>query len=272
VSPSDYLFDRARASKTIKEILMGKRRIQSCLRLSFSICAFVLLCAASAMAQMPDKFTNLQVLPKDITKKELMSIMRGFSFSIGVRCEYCHVQKADKKIDFPLDDKEEKKTARLMLRMVEGVNRDYVSKIGKPSPVKVECVTCHHGLARPIPLNTLLAETIEKKGVAAAVDQYKELKTKYFGGGQYDFGETRLNILVEALTAQDKNKEAVAISELNIEENKPASMWSYHLLALSHEANGEHDKYAQDLRKVVELHPDDKWAKDELAKLDGAKK
>src|SRR4051812_46363716 len=66
---------RARASKTIKEILMGKRRIQSCLRTSFTICAVVLLSAASALAQMPDKFTNLQVLPKDISKKDLMSIM-----------------------------------------------------------------------------------------------------------------------------------------------------------------------------------------------------
>jgi hypothetical protein len=250
---------------------MNTWRIHSCLRAFFAICAVVLL-SASAIAQMPDKFTNLQVLPKDISKNDLMQIMRGFSFSLGVRCEHCHVQAADKKTDFPLDDKDEKKTARLMLRMVAGINGDYISKVAKPSPVKVECVTCHHGLARPIQLNALMAETIEKKDVTAAIAQYKELKTKYFGGGQYDFGETRLNVLVEALKAQNKNKEAVAISELNIEENKPASMWSYHLLALSHDANGEHDKYVQDLRKVVELHPDDKWAKDELAKLDEIKK
>lgn len=242
------------------------------LRSLFMVSALVLLFILTASAQMPDKFTNLQVLPKDIAKNDLMQIMRGFSFSLGVRCEHCHVQKADKKIDFPLDDKDEKKTARLMLRMVAGINGDYISKIGKPVPVQVQCVTCHHGLARPIPLNALMAETIEKKDVAAAIAQYKELKAKYFGGGQYDFGETRLNILVEALRAQDKNKEAVAISELNIDENKPASMWSYHLLALAHDANGEHDKYVQDLRKVVELHPDDEWAKGELAKLDGAKK
>ena len=251
---------------------MCKRRIHSCLRILFAICAAVLLCAASAMAQMPDKFTNLQVLPKDISKKDLMSIMRGFSFSLGVRCEHCHVQTPDKKTDFPLDDKDEKKTARLMLRMVTGINGDYISKLSKPSPVKVECVTCHHGLARPIPLNAVLAETIEKKDVSAAVAQYKELKTKYFGGGQYDFGETRLNILIEALMAQNKNKEAVAIAELNREENKPVAMWSYHLLAMSHAANGEHEKYVQDLRNVVEQHPDDKWAKEELAKLDDVKK
>src|SRR3954464_6696069 len=125
---------------------MGATGIQSRSRLFAAV--VLLLCSVSAQAQMPDKFTNLQVLPKDISKKDLMAIMRGFSFSLGVRCENCHVQKADKKIDFPLDDKEEKKTARLMLKMVDGVNRDYISKVGKPSPVKVYYVTCHHDLAR----------------------------------------------------------------------------------------------------------------------------
>src|SRR3954451_8811991 len=120
---------------------MGDRRIHSSLRMSFAICAVVLLCATSALAQMPDKFTNLQVLPKDISKKDLMAIMRSFSFSLGVRCEHCHVQTPYKKTDFPLDDKDEKKTARLMLRMVTSINGDYMSNVGKPSPVKVECVT-----------------------------------------------------------------------------------------------------------------------------------
>src|SRR3954451_20458552 len=155
---------------------MGATGIQSRSRLFAAM--VLLLCSLSAHAQMPDKFTNLQVLPKDISKKDLMSTMRGFSFSLGVRCEYCHVQKADKKSDFPLDDKDEKKTARLMLRMVDGINHDYIAKIGKPSPVQVQCVTCHHGLARPIPLNVLMAETIEKKDVAAAISQFKELKAK----------------------------------------------------------------------------------------------
>src|ERR1017187_9367057 len=56
---------------------------------------------------------------------------------------YCQVQKADMKTDFPADDKDQKKTARIMLQMVAGINHDYVSKIDKPLPVQVECATCH---------------------------------------------------------------------------------------------------------------------------------
>jgi hypothetical protein len=57
------------------------------------VLSFLLLVAA-ALAQVPDKFTNLQVFPKDISSKELISTMRGFCFSLGVRCEYCHAGKA----------------------------------------------------------------------------------------------------------------------------------------------------------------------------------
>ena len=62
-----------------------------------------------AEAQIPDTFTNLQVLPKDTSKAELTSTMRRFAFALGVRCEYCHVENADKKFDYATDDKQEKR-------------------------------------------------------------------------------------------------------------------------------------------------------------------
>lgn len=40
--------------------------------------------------QPPDP-TNLQVLPKDIPKAQLVQTMRGFAMGLGVRCEHCHV-------------------------------------------------------------------------------------------------------------------------------------------------------------------------------------
>ena len=55
-----------------------------------------LLTAIPASAQIPDKFTNLQVLPKDTSKADLQSSMRKFAFALNVRCPYCHVEKADK--------------------------------------------------------------------------------------------------------------------------------------------------------------------------------
>src|SRR5579864_3802962 len=229
--------------------------------------AAAFVAAAPCRAQMPDKFTNLKFFPKDITRQELMGNMRRFSFALGVRCEHCHVEKADHKLDFSADDKDAKKTARLMLQMVAAINKDYVSKIGKPAPVQVECVTCHHGLAQPRTMNAVLAQTIDEKGIDAAVALYHDLREKYYGSGEYDFGETPLNQLTEALLAQKKVKEAVAIEELNFSANHPDGMWSYHMLAQAHEASGNVAAALADYRKVFQLHPDDDWAKKQITEL-----
>jgi tetratricopeptide (TPR) repeat protein len=170
-------------------------------------------------------------------------------------------------MDFAADDKEPKKTARVMLEMVAAINRDYISKVSDNSPIQVQCVTCHHGLAKPRTLNSVLAEAVEQKGIDSAVALYNDLRKKYYGGGQYDFSETSLNQLSEALLAQKKNKEALAIMELNFDSNHPDSVWSYHILAMAHQANGQIEKAIADYRKVLELHPDDDWAKEQIASL-----
>jgi tetratricopeptide (TPR) repeat protein len=247
------------------------RSCSSCLVLSA-----VLLTCTPAQGQFPDKFTNLKVLPKDISKRELQSTMRSFAFALGVRCEHCHVEKKEpeKGIDFAADDKDTKKTARLMMQMVEAINRDYVGKIenaDKTLPIRVQCVTCHHALTRPQPLNAVLAETLEKDGIEKTIAQYNELRNKYYGTGQYDFGETPLNLLAESLLAKDKKAEAREVMELNFSANHPNSVWSYHMLAMAHQANGQIDKAIADYRKVLELHPEDTWAKQQIDSLSGAK-
>jgi tetratricopeptide (TPR) repeat protein len=230
----------------------------------------VSFCAIPLAAQFPEKFTNLKVLPQDTPRQELQSTMRGFALALGVRCEYCHVEKAGGKkveMDFAADDKDTKKTARIMLEMVSSINRDYMSKIPNTPPMKVQCVTCHHGLPEPRTLLSVLAEAVEEKGIDAAVTLYRDLRQRYYGGGQYDFGETSLNQLTETLLAQKKNKEALTIAELNFDSNHPDSIWSYHILAMAHQANGQIDKAIADYRKGLELHPDDDWAKGQIASL-----
>jgi tetratricopeptide (TPR) repeat protein len=235
--------------------------------------AALLLTGTPAAAQFPDKFTNLKVLSKDISKRELESTMRGFAFALGVRCEHCHVEKKapEKGLDFPADDKDAKKTARVMLQMVAAINHDYISKVVQTPPsstaIQVQCVTCHHGLTQPQPLNTVLAESLDKDGLEKTIALYHELRRKYYGSGQYDFGETSLNQLTESLLAKRKNADALAIIELNFAANHPDSVWSYHMLAMTHEANGQLDKAIADYRKVLELHPDDMWAKQQIETL-----
>ena len=240
----------------------------------------VFMGSSGARAQfIPDKFTNLKVLPTDISKQELTQTMRGFAFALDVRCEHCHVEKKapEQGFDFAADDKKEKKTARVMLQMVAAINHDYISKVPaitqepKEATVQVQCVTCHHGLAQPRTLHAVLSASLDKDGLEKTVTLYNELRAKYYGGAQYDFGETTLNQLTESLLVRQKKAEALAIEELNFSANHPDSVWSYHMLAQTHQANGQIDKAIADYRKVLELHPDDRWAKEQLDSLSGKK-
>jgi len=242
-------------------------------RWKWMVLAAGLFASRPVYAQIPDKFTNLKVLPKEISKQDLQSTMRGFAFALGVRCEHCHVEKKapDKGLDFAADDKDEKKTARVMLQMVAAINHDYISKVPKTAPIQVQCVTCHHGLTQPQPLKAVLAAILEKDGLDKTVALYHELRGKYYGSGQYDFGETSLNQFTESLLAQKKNSDALVIMELNFAENHPDSVWSYHMLAMTHQANGQTDKAIADYRKVLALHPDDKWAKEQIDSLTAPK-
>jgi predicted TPR repeat methyltransferase len=85
-------------------------------------------------------------------------------------------------------------------------------------------------------------------------------------------GETTLNQLTESLLAQNKNQEALAFMEKNFAANRPDSVWSFHMLAMAHHANGQMDKTLADYRKVLELHPDDTWAAKQIEVLSAPKK
>ncbi len=237
-----------------------------------SVIAFLALLAPAAYAQFPDKFTNLQVLPKDISRQELTQIMRGFSFSLGTRCVGCHAGKDTpslSEVDFASDEKDTKKTARAMLKMTAAINADYVSKLGKDAPAKVECVTCHRGISKPRTLQAVVREELDKNGLPAAVALYRDLKKKYFGGAQYDFTETSLNLLTESLP-KGMTKEAAAFMELNA-ETATLSGWGLNLLAMAHKANGETEKAIAEFTKIVEKNPNDKWAKGQLDELTNKK-
>lgn len=263
------------ASLHEREKKMSKPRNPVFIAIVWVLGASVLFVApAIGRAQAPGAPTNLQYFPKDTSRDQVVGFMRGFSFSLGVRCQYCHAVKEGeplKDANFASDEKETKRKARAMLRMVDAINQQYVGKLDPPAAHKVECVTCHHGLPKPVTMNALLGDTIEKKDATAAVQQYRDLRKKYLGDGRYDFGETPLNILTEGLLKQKKTKEAVAIMEMNVEVNTPASGWSYSLLAMSHAANKDTEKAKADFQKILELNPQDDWAKKQLEELNKAK-
>jgi hypothetical protein len=122
-----------------------------------AVCAAALsltsaLVSASVVPQLPARYTNLQVLPKDITQDQLMSVMKGASQSLGVRCWYCHEGSGDDfaTYDFAADAKEPKVTARAMLRLTSQIN-GALKDVGphKGETGKVTCNTCHRGNKTP---------------------------------------------------------------------------------------------------------------------------
>ena len=102
---------------------------------------------------------NLQVLPKDWTRQQVVQVMQGFNMALGVQCNYCHVEMAGAApnangqipIDAAPDDKQQKKTARVMMKMVGDINNTFGSQLGKPASdvTRVQCATCHRGQAIP---------------------------------------------------------------------------------------------------------------------------
>jgi len=91
---------------------------------------------------------NLQVL-QDLPESQLFLVMNSLADSLGVRCDYCHVQVAPDLTKTPSnvggwkwdrDDKPQKRTARDMMRMVVDLNAGRFK--GEP---RITCYTCHRG-------------------------------------------------------------------------------------------------------------------------------
>jgi len=100
----------------------------------------------------PQPPQNLQVLPKDIPAADLRAMMQNFAQALGVQCAYCHIAEGrGGRNDFAADDKQPKKTARLMMQMMTRVNEAIESGVGKPASdiTRVQCATCHRGAAIP---------------------------------------------------------------------------------------------------------------------------
>lgn len=72
------------------------------------------------------EWQNLKILPKDISKQGLDSVMHHFTVALGVKCNFCHVRnEAERKMDFASDDKPEKNIARKMMLMSIDINKNY---------------------------------------------------------------------------------------------------------------------------------------------------
>ncbi len=220
-------------------------------------------------AQIPDKYTNLQILPTEITKGDLVGRMREIAGSLGVRCNHCHLGPDDLQgMDFATDEKATKRTARVMMKMVEEINGRLLKPVdtGRAEVTQVRCITCHHGITVPKPIHEIVAHSIEQKGVGPALTEYRDLRKQYYGSSAYDFSQGPLNYIVEKLVRQQKLDDAFAIATTNIELN-PTDAFPQMLLGRIHLARGEKELAIAAIRKAVELDPTNTWAKKQLDDL-----
>jgi hypothetical protein len=95
--------------------------------------------AAETPKTAEKQFKNIQVL-KDIPADQLIPTMQFITASLGVECEFCHVEHEMQK-----DDKKEKKTARKMIEMELALDKSQFD-----NKIEVTCYTCHRGSAHPI--------------------------------------------------------------------------------------------------------------------------
>lgn len=243
-------------------------------RLTLAIVTAVGVAVVSAhdmAAQIPEKFQNLQALPTGIARDSLVQIMRGFSFALGVRCQYCHAGGdgiSFAGVAFDSDEKPAKRKARFMIRMVDSLNRIVLAALPGRSepPVSVQCATCHRGLSKPTTIQEVLARTIEQSGVDSAIKQYRGLRERVAINGYYDFTEWRINELARHLVAAGKTAEAIAILEMNAEFNPRSGSIPFELGEL-YRQRGERDRAIAAYQRVLQINPDNQQARQRLTEL-----
>src|SRR5258708_4912932 len=233
--------------------------------------------AAGAAAQtppapaQPPPLTNLQVYPKDIPRPQLIATMQGFVAALGVQASggwgYCHVGTAP-QFEFASEANPKKNVARKMILMSREITAKLPEVTGKPAAevTSLRCATCHRGVAVPKLLPDILTETSTKSGTAAAVQQYRDLRAKYYGGQSYDFSENALVAAAAPLIAANKADDAIAWLQLNV-EFYPKSSATYAALGQAYARKNDTANAIKNYEKAVELDPNNQPAKRQLEQL-----
>lgn len=237
----------------------------------FALLLFLVFLACPVFAQIPRTFTNLQVLPRDISRAELIATMRGFAGALGVRCTHCHVGPDNLQgMDFATDEKLTKQIARTMLRMVRSMNAKYLSKLpAREAPrQEVGCLMCHRREQQPPrPLDQILLATVKERGVDAGAAEYRTLRKDQFGSGLYDFRQPTLNIVATRLREEKRFEDAIAILKLNAEMFPESADVQANLGEASRE-KGDLDDAESYYKRALAMQPDHPWAGEALKQLE----
>ena len=216
---------------------------------------------------------NLQFFSQDVTRDSLIEVMRGFSFALGVRCQYCHTGGDGVSFDgvvFESDEDPDKRKARYMLRLVETLNNSMLPMMAdRDEPAyEVSCKTCHRGRPKPVLLTEVLRRTLDEHGRDSTATQYRTLREEVVLDGMFDFGEWEMNVLGERLTSEGRHRDAITIFEIN-NESYPRSVSIALSLGGLYEEVEDAESAIRYYERVLELAPGNSRAQARLDVLRG---
>lgn len=213
---------------------------------------------------LPERPQNLQVLPTDLSTQAVVRLMRRYATGLGVRCTHCHVgdDPTDlRTIDFASDALETKQIARVMIGMVDTINQTQLTKLGdrRGTPaLEVRCATCHHGQARPVPLDMILMQVYKEQGFDEMLAEYHALREQYYGSWVYDFSLGTLSGMASRLAERGDGPAALALVDLN-EEFFPEHSFVLVNRAQVHEVLGNIEEARAAYLACHDLDPDNGW-------------
>ena len=159
--------------------------------------------APGAPQTAEQKYKNIQIL-KGIPANQLVPSMQFIAASLGVQCEFCHVER-----DRGSDEKKPKLVARKMMTMMMQINTDNF----KGERV-VTCYSCHRGAVRPVETPILSAANVpapqthaEEEGTAAtASPSAQAILDKYLAavGGADAVQKVRTRVQTGNIEVADK--------------------------------------------------------------------
>ncbi len=125
---------------------------------------------AAGPKKAEEQYKNIQIL-KGIPADQLVPGMQFITASLGVECQFCHVEGA-----FEKDDKKTKQTARKMMAMMFAINKDNFD-----GHREVTCYSCHRGSTDPVGTPPVMAEEPKGMGESKKAEEKKAEETKVQG-------------------------------------------------------------------------------------------
>jgi photosynthetic reaction center cytochrome c subunit/tetratricopeptide repeat protein len=241
-------------------------------RMTVVVLGMLLAGSGWAGAQTPPPqppMTNLQIIPKDTPRPQVLQQMQAIANALGVQCTYCHVMEGrGGRNDMAADEKPTKKAARGMMLLTRDINARLPDAIGKArdATTRVGCATCHRGVPVPRQITDVVTDAAAAGGSAAGLAKFRELREKFYGGQSYDFSENGLIATAQRAIAANKPDDALAYLQANV-EYYPKSSRNYLVMSQAHMAKQDKAGAIKDLEKALELDPNNAQAKAQIENL-----